>query len=187
MAPENDNGTTEETSGQAASTTDSSTSTTSETEANGAQQQSQEEQPQQLPEDHPLVKTLAAQKEELKQLRPTAQQAKDLERQVTELQTAKTEAEQVKAKAEATQAKYDRLEAFLMKAGGPLARALDSRSFTQALFESDTDVAELVTKWHKDNPSATSHALGGTSAAGGGSKRDPNELLRIAAGHGSSD
>ena len=61
-------------------------------------------------------------------------------------------------------APIDRLEAFLMKAGGPLARALDSRSFTQALFESDTDVADLVTKWgygHRSGPGTPSRASRG--------------------------
>lgn len=97
-----------------------------------------------------------------------------LKSQLAELTTAKDRAESV-------QAKYDRLEAFLLAAGGPLSRALDSRSFTQSLFESDADVAELVKKWHRDNPSQTSQALGGSGSAAEG-KRDPNELLRIAAG-----
>lgn len=126
-----------------------------------------------LPDDHPLVKTLATQKEELKQLRPSATKAAELETKVTEL-TTKAEM------ADTVQAKYDRLESFLSAIGGPISKALDSKSFTTALFESDTDVAELVTKWHKDNPSATSSAL----QSGSGqtvSAKDMNALLRQAA------
>lgn len=126
-----------------------------------------------LPDDHPLVKTLATQKEELKQLRPAGAKVAELETKITEL-TAQAET------ATAIQAKYDRLESFLSAVGGPLSKALDSKSFTTALFESDTDVAELVTKWHKDNPSATSAALN-SGAGSSSSKVDINALLRQAA------
>ena len=126
-----------------------------------------------LPDDHPLVKTLATQKEELKQLRPAGVKVAELETKITELTTqAET--------ATAVQAKYDRLESFLSAIGGPISKALDSKSFTTALFESDTDVAELVTKWHKDNPSATSAALN-SGAGTSTSKTDINALLRQAA------
>lgn len=127
----------------------------------------------QLPEDHPLVKTLAAQKEELAKLRPSGAKVTDLEKQISEL-TPKAEA------TEQVQLKYDRLEAFLTKVGGPLSKALDSRSFTKALFESDEDIDAIVTQWHKDNPSATSSALQsgpGTTKA----SNSMNDLLRSAA------
>ena len=126
-----------------------------------------------LPDDHPLVKTLATQKEELKQLRPSATKVAELETKVTELETKAEMADTV-------QAKYDRLESFLSAIGGPISKALDSKSFTTALFESDTDVAELVTKWHKDNPSATSSALQSGSGQTASAK-DMNALLRQAA------
>lgn len=127
----------------------------------------------QLPDTHPLVKTLATQKDELKQLRAAGTKVTELETQVAEL-TTKAEA------ANAIQAKYDRLEAFLTSLGGPVSKALDSRSFSKALFESDTDIKDLVVQWHKDNPSATSSAL--QSGAGDtGSTKDMNALLRSAA------
>lgn len=127
----------------------------------------------QLPDTHPLVKTLATQKDELKQLRAAGARVSELETQVTEL-TAKVES------AEGVQAKYDRLEAFLTSLGGPISKALDSKSFSVALFESDTDVKDLVAQWHKDNPSATSAAL----ASGPGKEstsKNMSDLLRAAA------
>lgn len=128
----------------------------------------------QLPDDHPLVKTLATQKEELKQLRPTAQKVADLESQVAELTPAKEQLTVV-------QAKYDRLEAFLTSLGGPVSKALDSRSFSTALFESDTDIKDLVAQWHKDNPSATSAALSSGSGTTASAAADMSALLRAAA------
>ena len=123
--------------------------------------------------DSPLVKTLATQKEELKQLRPAGAKVTELEAKVTEL-TAKAES------ATAVQAKYDRLEAFLTGLGGPISKALDSKSFSTSLFETDTDIKDLVAQWHKDNPSATSSAL--TSGPGSEtSTKDMNALLRSAA------
>lgn len=125
-----------------------------------------------LPDDHPLVKTLATQKEELKLLRPAGVRVTELETQVAELTT----------KAELTdtiQAKFDRLEEFLTALGGPLSKALDSKSFSVALFESDTSVKDLVAQWHKDNPSVTSTAVtsgGGNSPSG----TSINDLLRSA-------
>ena len=127
-----------------------------------------------LPDDHPLVKTLATQKEELKQLRPTAQKVADLESQVAELTPAKEQLTVV-------QAKYDRLEAFLTSLGGPVSKALDSRSFSTALFESDTDIKDLVAQWHKDNPSATSAALSSGSGTTVSAAADMNAMLRAAA------
>ena len=59
-------------------------------------------------------------------------------------------------------------------------QALDSKSFSTSLFETDTDIKDLVAQWHKDNPSATSSAL--TSGPGSEtSTKDMNALLRSAA------
>ena len=103
-----------------------------------------------------------------------AEQAK-----VTEL-TAKVDELTTKAsEATALQTKYDRLEAFLQAAGGPLASALDSRSLTHKLFETDTDVSEIATEWSKAHPSTTSVALGSGSATNEG-KVSMNDLLRSA-------
>lgn len=126
-----------------------------------------------LPDDHPLVKTLATQKEELKQLRPAGVRVTELEAQVAEL-TAKV------GTVDAVQAKYDRLEAFLTGLGGPIGKALDSKSFSTALFETDADIKDLVTQWHKDNPSATSSALN-SGAGKNTTQTDMSTLLRAAA------
>lgn len=100
---------------------------------------------------------------------------------VAELEGKESELTSTKETLEAVQAKYDRLEGFLQAAGGPLGRALDSRSFTRDLFETDKDIADIVTEWNKNNPSATSAALGSTAAAPDGKKPSMNELLRTAA------
>lgn len=170
------NDSTEETSGQEVENTSTDTSgTTSETEENGKQQESNTtQQDERLPDDHPLVKAYTSSQEQLRQLKGTHQtKVQELETQVTEL-TAKA------TSAEAVQAKYDRLESFLTSLGGPISKALDSKSFSTALFESDTDIKELVAQWHKDNPSATSAALNSSSGPEKSTK-DMNALLRSAA------
>lgn len=170
------NDSTEETSGQEVDNTSTDTSsTTSETEENGKQQESNTtQQDGRLPDDHPLVKAYTSSQEQLRQLKGTHQtKVQELETQVTEL-TAKA------ASAETVQAKYDRLESFLTSLGGPISKALDSKSFSTALFESDTDIKELVAQWHKDNPSATSAALNSSSGPEKSTK-DMNALLRSAA------
>lgn len=150
-------------------------SATSETEENGTQQESNTtQQDTRLPDDHPLVKAYTSSQEQLRQLKGTHQtKVQELETQVTELTAKATSAESV-------QAKYDRLESFLTSLGGPISKALDSKSFSVALFESDTDVKDLVAQWHKDNPSATSAAL----ASGPGKEstsKNMSDLLRAAA------
>lgn len=142
--------------------------------ANG-EQQAQQQSNDRLPDDHPLVKAYASSQAELKQLR-TSQTTK-----VTELEQKLAEATAEKEAATQTQAKYARLEEFLTKAGGPLARVLDSKSFTTALFETDADVQQILTDWHKANPSATSEALGSGAADPAGKKPGLNDLLRAAA------
>lgn len=168
---------TEETSGQEVTNTNTGTESQATPQAGGNGQQQEPttatQQDTRLPDDHPLVKAYASSQAELKQLKGNQPKIAELETKVQEL-TAKAES------TDAVQAKYDRLESFLTKVGGPLSKALDSRSFTAALFESDEDVDDIVTKWHKDNPSATSSALqsgaGSTQASKGMS-----ELLRAAA------
>ena len=134
----------------------------------------------QLPETHPLVKTLAKQKQDLAAAKAALAEANAKSAQVTKLE--EDLAARPTAEALATlQTRYDRLEAFLTAAGGDLGRALDSRTFTRDLFETDKDIAALVKDWHKAHPSATSQALGGAGSTGPGSgKTDPNELIRAA-------
>lgn len=103
-----------------------------------------------------------------------------LSTQVEQLEAAAKAAQSSEGEFTALQSKYNRLESFLTSVGGPLSKALDSRSFTKALFESDEDITDLVAKWHKDNPSATSSALN----SGSGSTKPSsgmNDLLRKAA------
>lgn len=149
--------------------------TTSETEGNGTQQVVTPSQEQRLPDDHPLVKTLAAQKDEIKLLKEAGTTSDDL---AGKLATAQAEADKLAP----LQARYDRLEAFLTAVGGPLAQALDSKRFTTALFESDTDIKDLVDDWNKSNPTATSAALrGGNGNHKGDSGSNINDILRAAA------
>lgn len=130
-----------------------------------------------IPDDHPLVKALAKANQkvaELDEARAQAAKATQLEEELSKRPT--TEA------MDTLKNRYDRLEAFLTEAGGPLSRALDSRTFTRRLFETDDKIEDIVQQWRKDNPTATSSAA---AAAGGNSptgKVDPNELLRAARG-----
>lgn len=149
---------------------------------NGEQQPVTIDDSTKLPETHPLVKTLLANKtkiadqaRELAEARSQAGKSTQLEQDLAARPT--TEA------MEALQNRNDRLEEFLVAAGGPLGRALDSRTFTKDLFETDKPVADLVKSFLRANPSATSAALGGGSngGQGGTDKKDPNELIRIAA------
>lgn len=158
---------------------------TSETGANGEQQQAapnKTDEPIKLPDDHPLVKSLAAQKATL-----ASQKAEIAELRTKSLQVTKLE-DELKARPssealETLQTRYDRLEGFLQAVGGPLSKALDSRTFTRDLFETDTKISDIIAKFERDNPSATSVALGKGSQTGSGTgKIDPNELIRIARG-----
>lgn len=136
-----------------------------------------------LPETHPLVKAYRATLEEnrknsvsateLAEARAQAKKVTDLEKQLGERPT--TEA------LETLQTRYDRLESFLQSVGGPISKALDSRTFTRDLFESDKDVKDLVKEFNKANPSATSTALGSSGARPSGTTVEVNDLLRAAA------
>ncbi|AUX83155.1 scaffolding protein [Microbacterium phage Redfield] len=174
-----ENGSTGETQDQEQQ--DQQQQTTPETGANGSQQQVEITDDTQLPETHKLVKALAAlktknasQATELAEARASAGKATKLQEELDARPTAEALA--------TLQTRYDRLEAFLIAAGGPISKALDSRTFTKALFESEkVDIDELVKQWHKDNPSATAAALGGGGPEGQGKpKHDPNDLIRAA-------
>jgi len=99
---------------------------------------------------------------------------------VTALEATVAELSPVKETLDAVQRRSDRLEEFISTAGGPLGKALDSKSFTTALFDTDEDITEIVKKWNASNPSATSTALGSSSAAPAGKAPDMNALLRSA-------
>lgn len=182
MATDSTNSTTDstdETSGTG--TQDQQQTTTDETSGTGESQQVTIDDSTKLPDSHPLVKTLATLKEK------TSTQARELAEARTQAgKTTQLEADLAARPTteamETLQNRYDRLEAFLVAAGGPLGKALDSRTFTKDLFESDTDIKDLVKQWHRDNPSATSEALRTGPAGDAKGKLDPNALLRAAAG-----
>ena len=100
--------------------------------------------------------------------------------ELTTLRTQVAELSPVKDTLDAVQSRYDRLEEFLQAAGGPLSKALDSRTFTKDLFESDKDIQDIVKAWHKANPSATSSALGSGPAAPAAKGPNMNDLIRSA-------
>lgn len=180
---EQQNGSTDETSGQEQQ--GQQQATTSETEGNGEQQQASTDEPIRLPDDHPLVKTLtankqtiASQKTELAEARSKAAKATQLEDELKARPT--TEA------LETLQTRYDRLEGFLMAAGGPLSKALDSRTFSTRLFESQDKIDDIVKDWQRANPTDTSKALSSAASEPGKGKVNPNDLLRAAIGGGNS-
>lgn len=132
-----------------------------------------------LPDDHPIVKALAKANEkastqatELTELRAKSAQVTKLEEDLAARPTVEA--------METLQTRYDRLEAFLVAAGGPIGKALDSRTFTRDLFETDKDIDSLVKDWHKANPTATSQALASAAGEPAGGKVNPNDLLRAA-------
>lgn len=171
-------GSTDETSGQEQQ--DQQQATTDETSGTGEQQQSSTaEQPVRLADDHPLVKTLAANKTKIASLNTELSEARAKSAKVTQLE-ADLQARPSQEAVDTLQTRYDRLEAFLQTAGGPLGKALDSRTFTKELFETDKDVADIVKEWNRANPSATSTALGSAAAAPASKGPTMNDLLRSA-------
>lgn len=176
-----ENGSTSETEGQEQQ--GQQNGTTSETEGNGTGQQTTEvkiDDSTELPETHPLVKKLAIQKAEIASQKQALAEERAKSKKTTDLETELGKRPTQEA-LDTLQTRYDRLEEFLQAAGGPLSKALDSRTFTRDLFESDKDIAEIVKDWQKANPTATSQALGSGSAAPAGTKSNMNDLLRAAA------
>ena len=149
--------------------------TTDDTSANGSQQQVTKDTV--LPDDHPVVKQLKDDKAKLASVRTELAEARSQAAQATKLQ-AELDASPTAEALATLQTRYDRLEAFAQAVG--LGKALDSRTFTRDLFESDTKVEDLVKAWNRDHPTATSTALGSAGSASTGSKQDPNDLLRAA-------
>jgi hypothetical protein len=178
--PTENNGSTGDTQDQEQQ--DQQQDTTPDTGGNGDQQQvNTPEKPTQLPDDHPLVKQLATNKDKIARLNAELTEARAKSAAATKLEEELAARPSVEAM-ETLQTRYDRLEAFLQAAGGPLGKALDSRSFTRELFETDKDIATLVKEWHRANPSATSTALGSAAAEPASKKIDANALIRAAAG-----
>lgn len=103
---------------------------------------------------------------------------KQLRDKCAALETKLSSLTEVETTLQTTQYRYDRLEQFLLQCGGDVSKILDSRSFTQKLFESDTSVEDIVSEWKKHNPTKTSSALGGSGSAE--AKPTFNEILRAA-------
>lgn len=116
----------------------------------------------------------------LRDLRGERDKRQALTAEVQTLKNQLTTAEKAVEELDSLQTRYDRLEAFLTHADGDLGRALDSKTFTAALFESDKDIDEIVSDWHTANPSATSKALGGAGPTSEEKKPSMNDLLRSA-------
>ena len=153
---------------------------TGETPGNGEQQPSTPTEPVKLPDDHPLVKTLTANKDKISSLTTELREARAQSAKATQLEEELGKRPTTEV-LETLQTRYDRLEAFLQAAGGPLGKALDSRTFTKDLFETDKEIADIVKDWNKANPTATSTALGAAGAEPAKGKPNPNDLLRAAA------
>lgn len=117
----------------------------------------------------------------LSDLHKERNQRKSLQAQVETLTSESAASQQSLSDLSEVQGKYDRLESFLTSVGGPLSKALDSKSFSEKLFGTDTDITELVAEWHKSNPSATSTALGSGSASPATKQAQINDLIRAAA------
>lgn len=135
-----------------------------------------------LPDTHPLVKAYRAQLEENRKHSATKTELAEANaraERVTKLETELAARPTTEAMA-SLQNRYDRLEAFLQEVGGPVGKALDSRTFTRDLFESDKDIADLVKDWHRANPSATSTALGSAAAAPKEKAPSMSDVLRAA-------
>lgn len=133
-----------------------------------------------LPDDHPLVTALATQKSRIAELTTQLAEANARGGKASQLEEELGKRPTTEAMT-ALQTKYERLEAFAQATG--LGKALDSRTFTRDLFETDKPIKDIVKEFNKENPSATSTALGSGSAAPAGDKADMNTLLRKAAGH----
>jgi hypothetical protein len=135
--------------------------------------------PEKLPDDHPAAKALVAQKTEISTLKTELAEARAQAARTTKLEEDLGKRPTQEA-VDTLQKRYDRLESFLQAVGGPLSKALDSRTFTRDLFESEKDIKDLVKEFSAANPTATSTALASAAAAPGAGKPDMNALLRSA-------
>lgn len=157
---------------------------TSSSEGNGEQQGQQApatvviDKDTKLPDDHPLIVKHGELKAKLSTANTELAEARSQSAKATQLQEELDKRPTTEALT-TLQTRYDRLEAFTQAIG--LGKALDSRTFTRDLFETDKPVADLVKEWNKANPTATSRALGSGAGDEGSSKPSINDLLRAAA------
>ena len=121
----------------------------------------------------------SANKSVLADLHKERSQRKDLQAKVTNLEASLAEFESAQEKLTAATAKYDRLEAFLLASDSPISKTLDSRSFTERLFNSEDEITDIIADWKSANPTATSAALSSDGSKGSG-KMSMNDLLHAA-------
>jgi len=132
-----------------------------------------------LPDDHPVVKQLAADKAKLAKANAELAELRAKSSKLTELE-AEIEKRPSAEALETLQTRYDRLEGFLNALDGPISRILDSRTYSKRLLETDESIEDIVKDWHKANPSTTSQALGSKGAGPTKSSPTMNEILRAA-------
>lgn len=116
----------------------------------------------------------------LKDLHDERSKRRDLQTKLEEAQTQIERLGELESQLEKVSSQFKRLESVVVMAGGSLGRILDSRSFSQRIFETDDNVEDIIAEWNKANPSATHSALssgGGSTTAGTPSM---NDLLRAA-------
>lgn len=106
---------------------------------------------------------------------------KELKAKLDELTQKSEEMSTLSAEHESLKAKHARLEAVLLVSGSTMARLLDSRSFSERVFNSDENVEDIIADWYKANPSNTSNALKSAGDVPREQKTSMNDLLRAAA------
>ena len=118
----------------------------------------------------------------LKDLAGERSKRKALQARVDKLTAEATSSAELQTTNDALQRRVDRLEAVVLASDGVnLSKALDSRSFTTGLFETDTPVDKLLADWRKANPSAINQALGRQDDnPPADPKPSPGELIRAA-------
>lgn len=114
----------------------------------------------QLPEDHPLVKTLAAQKEQLRLLKDGRAADAEKARQWDEAQEAnRTEIEKVQARAEAAEAELNSTRLEALRASVALSKGLSAsqakRLVGSTLEELQADADDLLADLKSSQPAAT--------------------------------
>lgn len=102
---------------------------------------------------------------------------KSLQEKVTQLEKENSKNLEVNEKYKLLQARYTRLEEFVLHSGTVLENILDSRSFSEKLFDSDIDIKELVKEWNSKHPSKMNEALRSNSRKGS-EKSSLNTLFR---------
>lgn len=143
------------------------TEANAEVEIQEPQEQEQEQAgPVQLPDDHPLVKTLAAQKEQIKELKTRSARLDEIEEaQKTELQKAQDRATSAEKELETLRIEAARSAVALTKGLTPTqAKRLVGSTIEELEADADELLADL--KGHKAAPSSEGQGKVGEPIAG---------------------